>query len=459
MWRFAFESHFAKMMGGQMPKQAKQLSALEVKRLSAEGLHFVGEVPGLALQVSATGAKSWVLRVMVLGRRRDLGLGGYPEVSLAVARDKARDFRQQIREGIDPAEAARAKRLGDRAAAMRAVTFADAARQYIESHRSGWKNKKHAMQWENTLASYAVPHIGSLAVGDIGVAHVLEVLEQQVTLRRSNEDAALAVGATAKTARLWEARTETATRVRQRIELILDWCKGRGLRSGDNPAAWKGCLDAQLPNPNKLKRVEHHPAVPFDEVGGFMSELRTREGTAARALEFTILTVARSDETRSMRWAEVDLDAGVWTVPASRMKAGREHRVPLSQPAQSLLRSLPRCEGVEYVFPGKTGKALSNMTMTAVMRRMGREEVPHGFRSTFRDWASERTSYSGEMAEAALAHVIKNAVEAAYRRGDQMEKRSKMMNDWAAFCGTPSPRKANVVGIRAKTLTSSHAVS
>ena len=253
-----------------------------------------------------------------------------------------------------------------------------------------------------------------------------------------------AAGATSDTARLWEARTETATRVRQRIELILDWCKGRGLRSGDNPAAWKGCLDAQLPNPNKLKRVEHHLAVPYDEVGAFMADLRAREGTAARALEFTILTVARTEETLGMRWAEVDLDTGVWTVPASRMKAGREHRIPLSPTALRLLHSLPRFEGVEYVFPGKTGKALSNMTMLELMRRMGRKEVTHGFRSTFRDWVSECTSYSGEMAEAALAHVIKNAVEAAYRRGDQMEKRRKMMNDWSVFCMEESHAEGEV---------------
>jgi integrase len=260
---------------------------------------------------------------------------------------------------------------------------------------------------------------------------VLRVLEQPVEGRR-----------------FWESRTETAARLRSRIELVLDWCKGRGYRSGENPAAWRGNLDAQLPKPTKLKKVVHHPAVSLDGVSGFMNELRHRDGIAARALEFLILTAARSGEVRGMTWSEVDLGAGVWTIPGARMKAGREHRIPLSTPALVTLNGLPRLDGVPYVFPAPRAATLSDMSLLAVMRRMGRTEVPHGFRSTFRDWAAERTAYPSELAEMALAHTISGKVEAAYRRGDMLERRRQMMMDWARFCDVPAARSPSIVSIR-----------
>lgn len=417
-----------------MPRKAKELSAIEVKRLTNPGYHFVGEVPGLALQVLPTGGRSWVLRTMVGTRRRDMGLGSYPEVSLADARTKARDARNSIREGIDPIAVSQAARSALKAATATVMTFDQAAAKYITAHRAGWRNPKHILQWEATLSTYASPIIGALSVADIRLPHILAVLEQPIE------------GET-----LWKSRTETASRLRGRMEVILDWCKGRGYRSGDNPAAWKGNLDAQLPKPGKLKGDNHHAALSLDDMGAFMAELRQREGTAARALEFTILCASRSSEVFGMKWSEVDRAAGVWTIPGTRMKAGREHRVPLSKAALKVLDGLPVFEDNKdgTVFVAPRGGMLSNMAMTQIMRRMGREEVPHGFRSTFRDWASERTSYPSEMAEMALAHTISNKVEAAYRRGDMMEKRRSMMTAWAEFCYTVTP-KGVVIGIREK---------
>ena len=423
-----------------MPKRAKELSALEVRRLTEPGYHFVGGVPGLALQVLPTGGRTWVLRAMVGTKRRDMGLGG-SEVSLADARAKAKEARDKIKSGIDPITHAQAARSFLRAAAASTITFKVAAENYIEAHRVGWRNPKHTKQWEATLSTYAYPHIGTLNVRDIGVAHVLAVLEQQVPLERRPTSATLDTG------RLWECRTETASRLRGRIESVLDWCKGRGYRSGDNPASWKGCLDAQLPKPTKVARSVNHAAVALDDMGHFMSELRQRDGMAARALEFAILTAARSGEVRGARWAEFNLETGVWVIPRVRMKGGKEHRVPLSAEAIKLLKALPRFAGADLLFPAPRGGSLSDMSLSAVMRRMGRDEVPHGFRSSFRDWVSERTNYPGEMAEVALAHAIGSKVEAAYRRGDQLEKRRTMMDAWARFCSTPTS-KGNVVGIR-----------
>jgi integrase len=255
-----------------------------------------------------------------------------------------------------------------------------------------------------------------------------------------------------QTGKFWECRTETASRVRGRMEVILDWCKGRGHRSGDNPAAWKGNLDAQLPKPERVRRVAHYPAVQLDQMGAFMTDLRQREGVTARALEFAVLCAARSGEVRGMRWGEIDAATGVWTVPADRMKAKQEHRVPLSKPALELLAGLPRIEGNDLVFPAPRGGELSDMGLNAIMRRMdyvdrdGRKAVPHGCRSTFRDWVAERTNYPRDLAEMALAHAIGNQVEAAYRRGDMMEKRRSMMQAWADFCAV-AVRNDNVVGI------------
>lgn len=394
-----------------MPKKAKERSAIEVSRLTAPGLWSVGGVAGLHLQVLPTGARSWVLRVVVGNRRRDMGLGGYPDVTLAQAREKAREARELIRQGVDPIERQRALVSAMKAAAAAALTFDQCGDAYIAAHESGWKNAKHGQQWRNTLKTYASPVMGALMVRDVALPHVLGVLEP-----------------------IWRTKTETASRLRSRIELVLDWATARGYREGLNPARWRGHLDKLLPAPGRVAKADHHAALPVVKVGAMMKRLRAAEGMGARALEFAILTAARSGEVRGATWAEIDLDAKVWTVPAERMKAGKEHRVPLSDAAVSLLESLPRVKGVNYVFPAPRGGQLSDMTLTAVLRRLEVPAVPHGFRSTFRDWAAERTNYPREAAEMALAHAIGDKVEAAYRRGDLFEKRRLMMTDWATYC-------------------------
>ncbi len=377
---------------------------------AAPGLHFVGGVHGLALQVTSAGAKSWILRMVVGGKRREMGLGPYPEVTLAKARDKAREARELVRGGVDPIQRQREAASALRAAVAKALTFDDCADSYIKAQEAGWKNVKHAQQWRNTLATYASPVFGSLLVRDVELTHVLAALEP-----------------------IWTVKNETASRLRSRIELVLDWATARGLREGSNPARWRGHLDKLLPMPSRVKKAEHHAALPVGDVGAFMARLRDVDGMGARALEFVILTAARSGEVRGAKWAEIDLRAKVWTVPAERMKAEKEHRVPLSEAALALLKALPKIDSAELVFPGSKGGALSDMTLTAVTRRMKVNAVPHGFRSTFRDWAAERTNYPREVAEMALAHTIGDKVEAAYRRGDLFEKRRLMMADWAAF--------------------------
>lgn len=409
-----------------MPKLAKELGALAVGKLTAPGLHFVGVVPGLALQVTASGARSWTLRVVIAGKRRDMGLGGYPEVTLANARDKAREARELIRRGVDPIQRQQAAQSAMRAAVAEALTFKDCAEKYIKAHRAGWKNAKHAQQWENTLEQHAYQVLGPVLVRDVKLPQVLAVLEP-----------------------IWTTTNETAVRLRGRMELVLDWAAARGLRDGLNPARWRGHLDKLLPKPSKVNNREHHSALPASEVGGFMVRLRAADGIGARALEFAILTAARSGEVRGATWAEVDCDAAIWTVPAERMKAGKEHRVPLSAEALTLLAALPKMAATELVFPAPRGGLLSDMTLAAVLRRMKVPAVPHGFRSTFRDWASERTNYPREAAEMALAHAIGDKVEAAYRRGDLFEKRRMMMADWARFLAAPETQ-AKVIDMQSK---------
>lgn len=396
-----------------MPKLAKELGALAVSKIETPGMYFVGVVQGLALHVTKTGARSWVLRVMIAGKRRDMGLGNYPGVTLAQARDKAREARELIRQGVDPIERQQAALSTLRAAVAAALTFEQCAGRYITANEAGWKNVKHGQQWRNTLAQHAYPVIGSLLVRDVALSHVLAVLEP-----------------------IWRTKTETASRLRSRMELVLDWATARGYREGLNPARWRGHLDKLLPAPGKVAKVDHHPALPADDMGAFMERLRAAEGMGARTLEFVILTAARSGEARSATWAEIDRAAKLWIVPAERMKAGKEHRVPLSDAALAVLDAvavLPRLAGSDLVFPAPRGGVLSDMTLTAVLRRLAVPAVPHGFRSTFRDWAAERTTYPNEMAEMALAHTIGNKAEAAYRRGDLMERRRQMMNDWADF--------------------------
>ena len=393
-----------------MPRKARELSSLEVRRLTTSGRWSVGGVDGLALQVTTTGARSWVLRVTAAGKQRELGLGSFPSVTLAEARERARAERSSLVLGEDPV----AQRLAARSAAQaeRAAqqTFEALARQYIEQHAKGWKNAKHAAQWMSTLKTYVEPVVGKLLVRDITTAHVIKVLDP-----------------------IWLTKTETATRVRSRLELVLDFGAARGLREGPNPARWRGNLDAALPKPNKVAKVQHHTAVPVAEVAAVMARLRLQRGMGARALEFAVLTAARSGEVRGATWAEFDLDKALWTVPAERMKAAREHRVPLSAPALALLALLPKGKAGAPVFAAHRGGVLSDMTLSAVMRRMGLDAVPHGFRSTFRDWAAEHTNCPAEVAEMALAHAVGDKVEAAYRRGDLFEKRRQMMVDWAGF--------------------------
>lgn len=403
-----------------MARKAKELSALEVGRLKASGHHAVGGVAGLYLYVLETGARSWVLRTMVGDKRRHMGLGGFPDVPLARAKEKARAAKEAIAEGIDPIAQRTELASGLRAQQATAKTFQEAAEGYIEAHGDTWKNDKHRAQWSATLKTYAYPHMGALLVKDIGQEHVLKALEP-----------------------IWKTKTETATRLRGRIESVLDWATVRKYRTGENPARWKGHLDKLLAAPGKTKKVVHHRALPIGEMPDFMKELRAREGLAARALEFTIFCAARSGEVRGATWSEIDTENSVWTVPAERMKAGKEHRVPLSPAARKILQDLPRNLESELLFPGAKGRSLSDMSILAVLRRMDVNAVTHGFRSTFRDWVSEKTSYQGDLAEQALAHVLANKVEAAYRRGDALDKRREMMNEWARYC-RPEPVGSNM---------------
>lgn len=410
-----------------MPRKARELAPVEVKRLTTPGLYAVGGVAGLHLQVTKSGARSWILRATIGGKRRDLGLGGYPDVTLALAREKARDTREKIAQGIDPVAERQRLRSVALAERLRNMTFQNAAEAVIAKKQAEASNPKHGKQWASTLETYAFPVLGSMSVADIELAHVKQVLEP-----------------------IWQKKTETATRVRQRIEAVLSWAAVHGHRSGENPARWKGNLDAVLPAPTKVSKVEHHRAMPMDEMHAFMEALEKRQGIAPRCLTFTILTAVRSGEARAATWDEIDLTEKVWKIPAERMKAGREHRVPLSAPAVELLEGLPRFAGCNLIFPNSQGRKLSDATLAAVLKRMkvhGKATV-HGFRSTFRDWAAERTSTPHHVAEMALAHTIKNHAEAAYRRGDLLAKRAKLMQQWADFLATAPAQVDNVTSIR-----------
>jgi integrase len=392
--------------------KSNELSVLKVKNLSVPGHYADGG--GLYLQVTDSGAKSWLFKYKVRGtnKRREMGLGSARDLPLVDAREKALRCRRQLADGMDPIHVRDSERAAMRA---RMKSFEECAGEYIKAQASGWRSHKHRQQWENTLKEYAYPTIGKMMVSDIDLEHVLAILEP-----------------------IWTVKTETASRLRSRIEAVLDYAQTKKHRSGENPARWKGHLANILPAPTKVAKVEHHAALALKDVPGFISALREQSGIGALGLEFTILTAARSGEVRGATWAEFDLEGGVWVVPPERMKAKREHRVPLSAAALRILEKLPRIEGCDVVFPSPKGKALSDMTLSAVMRRMKVDGVPHGFRSTFKDWASERTSYPGEMSEMALAHTIGDKVEAAYRRGDLFEKRRRMMSDWSKFCETPT---------------------
>ena len=410
-----------------MPKKAKELTALDVKRLAHPGRGInsvfpVGGVAGLLVQITPAGSKSWILRATVGAKRRDIGLGGYPDVSLAQARERGREARDMIRRGIDPVEQRKAARAALTAQQKRGLTFAAAVDRYCAAKLGELSNEKHGAQWRSTLDTYAAPALGDLLVGDIAVSDVQRALEP-----------------------IWTTKTETASRLRGRIEAVLAWATVAGHRAGDNPARWKGNLDAILPKPGKVAKVEHHPALAMADAPSWFADLRKRDGTATRALEFMALTAARSGEVRGAAWAEFDLVAALWTIPAARMKAGREHRVPLTDAALSLLESMPRVGNSPYVFPATRGGMLSDMALSACMRRInaaraggyldprsGRPAVPHGLRSTFRDWTAEK-GLARDMAEIALAHTVGSDVERAYRRSDMLDRRRQMMAEWGAF--------------------------
>lgn len=408
-----------------MGKPVRQ--GFQISKASAPGLHFVGGGLGLALQVSASGGRSWVVRLTIGGKRREMGLGSYPEVGLAKAKELATSARDLVRKGVDPVAERQAARSSLAAARVGALTFDQCATAYIAAHAAGWSNAKHCDQWRNTIRDYASPVIGRMLVRDVATEHVVRIL--------TRDD-------------LWTTKTETASRVRGRIERVLSWATTSGYRSGENPARWRGHLENLLPKTSKIASVEHHAAHPWRTVGAFMAALRQQDGMGARALEFVILTAARSGEVRGATWAEIDLGDALWTIPAGRMKAKVEHVVPLSKPAVALLRALPRMAGTDLVFPARSLKPLSDMTLAAVLRRMNVDGTPHGFRSTFRDWCSEATSYPNEVAEKCLAHAIASAVEAAYRRGALLDKRRNLMGEWATFCGR-LPIPATVTPINA----------
>ncbi len=399
----------------------KPISAATVAKLEKPGHYAVGD--GCYLQIGAGGTRSWVLRYTLNGRARYMGLGSANLISLAGARAKARDARRLLLDKIDPIETRRAQHRERLLETARGKTFRECAESYIASHEAGWRDPRSHKQWVRSLVSYVYPRLGDLPVAAIDTALVLAALEP-----------------------IWKTKPETASRVRGRIESILDWAKARGYRDGENPARWRGHLDHLLPAPNRVRRVKHFAALPYADLPALMAKLRDQQGMPAAALEFLILTAARSNEVLSVRWNEID--GNMWTVPGERMKAGKPHRVPLSDRAVEVLVSLPR-EG-EFIFIGARTDAASNPhQLKRVLQRMGYNNITvHGFRSTFRDWAAETTSYPNHVVEQALAHAIGNGVEAAYRRGDLFDKRRRLMDDWARFCSQPAASKGEVVVLR-----------
>lgn len=356
-----------------------------------------------------------------------MGLGPLHTIGLAEAREKAQECRKLRLQRVDPIEARKSGQIEAKLAAASAIIFRECAERYIEAHRAGWRSEKHASQWPTTLGSYVYPIFGDLPVQAIDVGLVMKALEP-----------------------IWHAKPETANRVRGRIEAVLDWAASRGYRQGENPARWRGHLENLLPKRSKIRRVEHHPALPYQEIGAFMAELRRQDGIAARALEFTILTASRTGEVVGARWDEINRAERIWTIPAERMKSGREHRVPISGAALTIVDAMAEVRQGKFVFPGNTAtQPLSNMAMLMLLRRMNRPDLTvHGFRSTFRDWAAERSAFAAEVAEMALAHTVADAVERAYRRGDLFQKRQQLAEAWASYCNS-SPSGGEVIPIRA----------
>lgn len=411
-----------------MPRAIERLSAVAVNKLAKrKGVFCDGG--GLYLHSDAPAQCSWLFRYRVDGKTRWMGLGPYPAIPLAKARELAANARTLKALGTDPIAQRDAARGAARLAAAKAVTFSECAKSYIKAHRAGWRNAAHVAQWENTLRDYAYPQIGGLPVQAIDTPLVMGVLEP-----------------------IWTEKPETASRLRGRIENILSWARVRGYRDGENPARWKGHLDHLLPAKSKVRRVRHHAAMPYAEVPGFMAALRQENGIGARAFEFLILTAARTGEVTGLRWREIDLKKRLWTVPADRMKAGNEHRVPLCSRALAILQAIEpdQVNGDAYVFPGsKPQKPQSNMVFLMLLRRMKHGDLTaHGFRATFKTWATERTNFPREVVEAALAHVAGDKLEAAYQRGDIFDKRLRLMTAWGDYCGTKPSRAINVFSMR-----------
>jgi len=417
-----------------MAQTVGRLSALKVSRIVEPGLYPDGA--RLYLQVRGANSRSWIYRYKFRGKMREMGLGSLKSVSLLEARKKAAECRRLRSEGVDPVDARKNARVQAVLEAAKSLTFKDAAAAYIEAHRPGWRSEKHAAQWKSSLATYAEPILGNVSVQAIETPLVLRVLQP-----------------------IWPEKPETASRLRSRIAAVLDWAKVQGLRAGENPARWQGHLAKLLPAKSKVRAVEHHAALPFDQLFDFMTALRTQDGIAARALEFTVLTAARTGETIGATWSEIDLGRNVWTIAAKRMKAGKEHRVPLCGHTREILEQVKAAGNAadDFVFRGgRKDKPLSNMAMTEVLRRMGRSDLTvHGFRSTFRDWAAERTKYSPEVVEIALAHAVSNKVEAAYRRGDLFEKRRLLMVEWTRYSTRPQLIANAVIALRQQTNRSS----
>jgi len=412
-----------------MARLYNRLSALAVQKLRTPGRHPDGG--GLYLQITPTGGKSWIFRYRHLGRERQMGLGPVQFVPLADARQLAYEARRQRHEGQDPLSVQNTRRAEQRAEQRQGVTFREAMIAYIEINKAAWRNEKHIQQWRNTLEAYAAPRLGGKRLADIETQDVLDILKP-----------------------IWLTKTETASRLRGRIEAVLNWGAAQGMRQGENPARWKGHLEMILPAKSRVAKVRPHPALPYEDLPAFMARMETQDGVGVSALRFTILTAARTGEVIGADWSEIDLANRVWAIPASRMKAGRAHRVPLSPAAMAILEAQRQAwfriearrhrkllapgqtEPIGPVFWGRlAGKPLSNMALLAVLRRMGRDDLTtHGFRSSFRDWAAEETDFPSQVVEMALAHAIGNRVEAAYRRGDLLEKRKGLMDAWALAC-------------------------
>lgn len=394
---------------------ARKVNRLTAKAVANAKPGFHPDGGNLGLQVSPSGAKSWLFVYTFRGRAREMGLGPLHDVSLAAARKAASAWREVLREKRDPIEIRNERRVAEALAKASTISTRTAWERYIAAHRAGWRNAKHRDQWTNTLETYAGPVLGDVPVSLVDVGLVMRVIQPH-----------------------WAAKNETMRRVRARLESVLDWARVHGYRTGENPARWRGHLDKLLPKPSKVAKVEHHAAMAYGEIGAFMEKLRAQPGEAARALEFLILCAARTGEVIGAKAAEFDLDAGVWTVPASRMKGGRRHRVPLAPRAVEIVRDRIE-EDRPYVFAGgKPGEPLSNMAMAALLRRMGRDDVTvHGFRASFRQWIADKTTFPHELAEAALAHKLADGTEAAYQRSDMIEKRVPLMASWARYCAEP----------------------